>query len=163
MKRSGSTRANSVVYRFTVPLPVSAERAYRWSTDYRPDDPARMGEDGRRTVEWIADDAVVLTDAVRSGRRTVVKRRLVRLRPNERAWINTHIGGPLVHSQYLYRIVPRGPRASRLEFTGLQVEYGRAALSSRERAERARECRRHDRAAWTHLVRSMKADLLRGR
>lgn len=152
--------ANSIVYAFNVPLPAPADVAYRWATDYRPDDPARMGEVGIRKIEKIAPDTLLLTDTLRRNGRTVRKTRLVRLRPKERAWTNTHLGGPYRHSQYLYRIVPTGRRTSRLEYTGLQIEYG-PALSASARARRAKEARREDRGSWTLIVRAMRADLAR--
>ncbi len=155
--------ANSLVFAFKVRLPASADRAYRWATDYRPNDPKLMGEDGRRTVEKLNADTILLTDTVRDGRRSVTKQRLVRLRPKERSWTNTHLAGPAKHSQFLYRIVPLGRSASRLEFTGLQIVHGPRALSASERAQRAREIRAHDRATWRLLVRAMRSDLARSR
>jgi hypothetical protein len=154
--------ANSFVFSFKVPLPASADRAYRWATDYRPDDPAILGQDGVRAIEKIARDTLLLTDTVKEGRRTVQKVRLVRLRPKERSWTNTHLKGPYRHSQFLYRIVPVGRTRSRLEYVGLQVEYG-PKLSARELARRAEEVRRDDRKSWTGIVRAMKADLARRR
>ena len=152
--------ANSIVYAFKVPLPAPADVAYRWATDYRPDDPARMGEVGIRTIDKLAPDTLLLTDTLRQKGRTVRKTRLVRLRPKERAWTNTHLGGPYRHSQYLYRIVPTGRKTSRLEYAGFQIEYG-PALSAAARARRAKEVRREDRASWTLIVRAMRADLAR--
>lgn len=154
--------ANSLVFSFSVPLPASADRAYRWATDYRPDDPAIMGLDGDRRVDTLAPDTLLLTDTIREGRRTVRKVRLVRLMPKERAWTNTHLEGPYRHSQFLYRIVPRGRSSSCLEYKGLQIEHGRR-LSSRELLRRAREVRRGDRKSWTLIVRAMRADLVRRR
>ena len=155
--------ANSFTYRFRVRLPASADRAYRWALDYRPDDPSIMGEDGDREIERLAPDTVVLTDTIRDGRRSVSKRRLVRILPDGRSWTNTHLAGPIVHSQYLYRIVPRGRNSSVLEFSGMQIEYTKRALSASARARRTREIRRGDRAIWTHLVRAMKSDLANAR
>ena len=146
-------------FRFSVNLPASADAAYRWATDYRPDDPARMGEVGRRRVQRLAEGTILLIDAVRADRGTVTKTRLVRLRPRARSWTNTHLAGPLRHSQFLYRIVPRGPRRSRLEFVGLQVERSGRALSAAELARRARTVAREDAATWRHLVRAMAEEL----
>ncbi len=150
-------------YRFKVRLPLPADAAYRWATDYRPDDLAIMGEDGRRTVEELAEGTLLLTDTIRRGKVVVTKTRLVRLIPERRSWTNTHLAGPTRHSQFLYTIVPRGRRASRLEFTGLQVEPARTALSRAELAARARKVRDEDATLWRrHLVRAMAKDL-RGR
>ena len=146
-------------YRFTVRLPASAAAAYRWATDYAPDDPARMGENGRRRVDWLVEDAVLITDAIRTDHGVVTKQRLVRLQPRERSWTNTHLAGPTKHSQFLYRIVPRGPRRSVLEFVGLQVERSPRALSPAERSLRARTVAREDAATWKLLARAMATEL----
>ena len=146
-------------YRFSVKLPASADAAYRWATDYAPDDPARMGQDGRRRIEKLADGAIVLTDTVRQSGRTVTKKRLVRLRPRVRSWTNTHLSGPKRHSQFLYRIIPGGRRRSTLEFVGLQVERAARSLSPSQLARRAREVGREDAATWRRLARAMASDL----
>jgi len=146
-------------YRFRVRLPVSADDAYRWATDYAPDDPARMGQVGRRRIERLADGVIVLTDTVRQGARTVTKRRLVRLRPALRSWTNTHLAGPVRHSQFLYTIRPAGRHRSTLEFVGLQVERAARPLTRSQLARRARQVAREDAAAWRLLVRAMVKDL----
>jgi hypothetical protein len=150
-------------YRFVVGLPASADEAYRWATDYAPDDPARMGQVGRRRIDRLAEGTIVLTDTVRRDGRSVTKKRLVRLRPRFRAWTNTHLAGPTRHSQFLYRIVPRGPRRSALEFIGLQVERASRPLSPSQLARRAREVAREDAATWRRLARAMASDLARAR
>ena len=149
----------SFEYRFVVRLPASAADAYRWATDYAPDDPARMGELGRRRIQQLADGAILLTDTIRVNDRTVTKQRLVRLRPRLRSWTNTHLAGPMRHSQFLYRIVPRGPRRSMLEFVGLQVEHAPRALPASRLARRALEVARADRATWRRLARAMAEEL----
>jgi hypothetical protein len=146
-------------YRFTQELPASADAAYRWATDYAPDDWARMGQDGRRRIEVVAPRTILLTDTVRGPQGTVTKRRLVRLRPRDRAWTNTHVGGPTRHSQFVYKITPRGPRKSVLEFVGLQVERSPRALSPAQLARRAREVAREDAALWRRLARVMASEL----
>jgi hypothetical protein len=146
-------------YRFRVKLPAGAEAAYRWATDYAPDDPARMGEHGRRRIERLTEGALLLTDRVHTDRGLVTKKRLVRLLPKERSWTNTHIGGPITHSQFLYRIQPDGPRRSTLEYVGLQVERSPRALSPAQLARRARTVAREDAGAWKLLARAMAEDL----
>lgn len=155
--------ASSFRFSFRIRLPASADRAYAWATDFGPGDLDLMRQHGRRTVERLTADTLVLTDTVVQDGRRVTKQRLVRLRPKERAWTNTHLSGPLRHSQFLYRIAPAGPRASRLEFVGLQVVYGPRALSAAERKRRARAIRTEDRATWVRLVRAMRRDLARTR
>ncbi len=146
-------------YRFTSRLPASADAAYRWAVDYAPDDPARMGQQGRRRIEIVAPRTILLTDTIVQDGRTVTKKRLVRLRPRDRAWTNTHVGGPTRHSQFFYRIVPRGRRASSLEFIGLQVERAPRSLTSAQLARRAREVAREDADLWRQLARAMASEL----
>jgi hypothetical protein len=146
-------------YRFTLTLPAGADEAYRWATDYAPDDPARMGQDGRRRIERVAENTLLLTDTLRTGRGVVTKKRLVRLRPGARSWSNTHLAGPTRHSQFLYTIRPRGRHRSVLEFVGLQVEPSPRTLSARELRRRARAVAREDTATWVRLGRAMAADL----
>jgi hypothetical protein len=149
-------------YRFRVSLPVSAEAAYRWATDYAPDDWTLMGREGRRRIEHLADRTLLLTDTVRTDGRMVTKRRLVRLRPDARSWTNTHIGGPNRHSQFLYRISPKGAHRSEIEFVGLQVERAPKPLSRAALARRAREVAAEDHALWRHLAKVMGRELGRG-
>ena len=146
-------------YRFRTRLPASADAAYRWATDYAPDDWRRMGRDGTRRIRLLAPETILLTDRVRVDGRFVTKVRLVRLRPRARAWTNTHLAGPSRHSQFLYRIVPQGRRASRLEFVGLQVEPSARRLSRAALAARARVVAREDAALWRRLARTMGEEL----
>ncbi len=147
-------------YRFRVTLPAAAPAAYRWCVDYRPDDWERMGHVGRRKVAQLAPGTILLTDTVRTEKGSVTKKRLVRLRPRDLAWTNTHVAGPTLHSQFLYRILPRGAHRSVLEFTGLQIERAARAPSAAALARRAREVCREDATLWRrHLVRAMAKDL----
>lgn len=90
-----------------------------------------------------------MTDLTRPGGRTRRIRRLVRINPSEMAWTNTHLDGPYRHSQYWYRVVPDGPRASHLEFRGLRVERTRRRLPPKALARMAEECRREDSGEWS--------------
>jgi len=146
-------------YRFSVDLPVSADAAYRWAVDYRPDDWTLMGRVGRRRIRKLADGAILLTDTVETDGRRVTKKRLVRLWPARRSWTNTHLAGPTIHSQFWYAILPRGPRRSRIEFVGLQVEPSARRLSAAQLARRAADVRREDAALWRRLSRAMGEDL----
>jgi len=146
-------------YRFTVLLPAPPDAAYRWATDFRPDDPERLGQVGVRRIERLAPDALILTDTVRDGRATVTKSRLVRLMPERRSWTNTHLTGSRRHSQFLYEISAAGRGRSRLTFTGLQIESAARPPSPRAIATRARSVAREDAAAWRRLARAMGRDL----
>jgi hypothetical protein len=146
-------------YRFRTRLPAPADAAYRWATDYAPDDWHRMGYDGTRRIRRLAPGTLVLTDRVRVDGHFVTKVRLVRLRPRERAWTNTHLAGPNRLSQFLYHILPQGRRASVLEFVGLQVETSVRPLSRSALTARARTVAREDAAIWRRLARAMREEL----
>ncbi len=148
----------SLSYRFTVLLPLPPEAAFHWATDFRPDDLALTGQTGTRTVEWIADDALFLTDTLRTPRGPVTKRRLVRLLPERLAWTNTHLSGPTRYSQYLYELTPVGRRRSRLTFTILQLERSARRPSAAARAARARTVAREDAHTWRTFARAMARD-----
>ncbi len=148
----------SVRYRFSARLPAPPRAAFRWATDFRGDDLVPAGR-GARTVTWLAPDTALLVDVPAKGRAREAKTRLVRLYPNRRSWTNTHLSGPFVHSQFFYEITPSGHRASRLEFTGLQlVRFARTPTPGAV-AAMSRTLRHEDVALWHMLVRAMARDL----
>jgi hypothetical protein len=143
-----------LTYRFTTKLPVSRARAYRWATDYRPDDLKRAGIRASRRVETLTKDLILLTDSFdsdpfssRRGARSV-KKKLVHLYPDQWAWSSTHVSGPALHSQFLYRLTPRGATACTLHFTGSQVEHVTRGPTPASIQRRARELRREDSQLW---------------
>ncbi len=141
---------------FSQPFNVPAQTAYEWCTDFRPDDLARMGEEGSRKIERINDDTLILTDVIKGEKER--KQRLVRLNPDRMAWTNTHLNGSHKHSQFWYRIDSDGPQSSHLEFTGLQVNYGHAPQLARI-AEMAEELAIKDSGDWLLLAKEMHRDL----
>jgi hypothetical protein len=157
--------AYSFHYRFSIRLPASADAAYRWATDYRPDDHRRMGRQGNRRIVPIAPDTILLYDTQweRTGRgeatRKVTRQRLIHLVPEERMFTNTHYSGSRLYSQFRYRITPEGPRASRLTFDGWQVERAPKRPSAAQLRSLARQNARHDAGLWRNLVRSMAEEL----
>lgn len=148
-------------YRFSVQLPASRERAFRWATDYRPTDLNLMGEHGRRKVERLAENVLRLTDAYETPRGRVSKVKLVHLLPDRLAWTNTHLSGPARFSQFLYELRPRGRNGSRLHFTGLQVEHVARPATARAVARRAKDLAREDSRAWRRLATAMARELRR--
>jgi hypothetical protein len=154
-----------VSYHFATKLAASRPRAYRWATDYRSNDFQLSDIKGRRKVEKLADDLLLLTDSFeddpfepRTGARTV-KVKLVHLSPDRWMWTATHIAGPAKYSQFLYQLTARGPGASTLHFTGNQVEpvEGRATASSIRR--RAQELKREDSHLWDQLSAALAREL----
>ena len=151
-------KSYSLRYGFSQSFGVSAGAAYRWCTDYQPDDWARMGENGTREIEWLNQDTVILTDTVVGAAGKITKQRLVRLHPERLAWTNTHLAGPNRHSQFWYQVTPVGQGNSRLDFTGLQINYGKAPPAARI-AAMARQLALDDSKAWVLLAKEMKKDL----
>ena len=154
----------SVTFAFRQAFAVDADRAFRWCIDFRPDDLRRMHEAGDRTVRCLTDDTFLLADRVplSSGRR-VTKLKLVRINRRARSWTSTHLSGPARHSQFVYRISPKGRGGSQLEFVGLQVLRARSPPAAAARTRLARQLRGEDAAAWKLLARAMEADLGKGR
>ena len=142
----------SLQYEFRQPFRVSAERAYRWCTDFRASDAALYGDGRNRSVRWLSDDTLVMTDTTRHRGRALRIARLVRLNPRRLSWTNTHLNGPYRHSQFWYRIVPDGPRRSHLEFVGLKVERHPRRLAAPAVRRRARAEARSDAATWRNRL-----------
>jgi hypothetical protein len=150
---------SSVVYRFTQRLPAPARAAFRWCVDYRPGDLALMGLDGRRRIEWLAEDAVLIRELVRDGARTTRKLKLVRIDRRALCWYNVQLRGPNRHSAFVYRIAPEGKARSRLEFTGLLVIHLPRRPGPRILSRIARAERQADSAVWKRLAAAMAHDL----
>ena len=137
---------------------MSAELAYEWCTAYDPGDLDLMHERGNRKIKQLSDDTILLIDSYSSNEGTVKKTKLVRLRPTELAWTNTHVGGPIKYSQFIYKITPEGEERSRLDFTGLQLEP--RDMTKKEASELARKVRTEDSGAWKYLAQAMEKELL---
>ncbi len=149
----------TIVFRFDQKFPLPAAEVYAWATDYEPGDIGRMGLRGRRRVQRINEDTVVLTDAFEAADgSSVAKRKLVRLYPERHTWTNTHLAGPHRHSQFLYVLVPEGANACRLEFTGRQVFRDLDGAGKREIAAHQRRLRKEDAALWKNLARALRRE-----
>jgi hypothetical protein len=150
----------SIRYHFSQRFCVPARSAYRWCTNYDPQDPALMHEKAERTVLRVSEDTIILTDTYYKENRSTSKQKIVQLYPNRLSWISTHLTGPNKYSQFIYEITPEGNSASRLDFTGLQVEYGEEEKFNNKRIELlARKLRKEDSAAWKLLAKEMEKEL----
>ncbi len=145
-------------YSFSQTFDVPAKQAFRWCVDYKADDWKRMGKNGMRKIRRLNEDTLILTDTVVTDGQSVTKRRLVRLNSNRLAWTNTHVDGPNKHSQFWYQIVPLGRNRSRLDFTGLQVNYAKRRPSASKVAALARKIRKEDSGVWVLLAKEMSKD-----
>ncbi len=149
----------SVRYSFAQSFSAPPEDAYKWCIDYRSDDWALMGKRGKRKIRKISDDTIILDDTAYGDGKPVVKSRLVRLDPVRLSWTNTHLTGPNKYSQFLYRISPEGNNGSKLEFTGLQVEYAKTKPARERIASMERRYRDEDAESWRNLARVMEKEL----
>src|SRR5271157_1169238 len=132
----------SVRYGFKQAFKISAKEAFDWCTDYKPYDFKLMNETGKRRIQKLTKDAILLTETTRRNKKTVTKTKLVRLNKPQLSWTNVHITGPNRHSEFLYKIEPLGKNRSRLNFTGLLIYYSRRALTRRTLRKIARDERR---------------------
>jgi len=152
----------SLKYHFRQPFHVPAQAAFRWCTDFGPSDGKLFSNPTRRSVRWLNEDALVMTDTTRPEGRTLRIRRLVRIYREEMAWTNTHLDGPFQHSQYWYQVVPDGPRRSHLEYTGLRLVASPRAASKKEIERLSEELRRSDSGEWRdHLAPALEREVAR--
>ena len=149
----------TVHYKFSQRFPFSAEDAYGWSVDYDSDDFSLMGLDGRREIERIDQDTLILDDTIFANGRTAKKRRLIRLFPELLTLTNTRLSSPNKHSQFIYQFVAEGEGGSHLDFTGAQVNKSERRPTPAKIAALASEYTRVDSSLWVSLAAAMEKDL----
>jgi hypothetical protein len=118
-----------------------------------------MKENGKRSFQRLTQDTLILIDVIKSGRKSVKKIKLIKLNPAKLEWYNIQLAGPNRHSEFLYKIHPEGPKASRLDFTGLLVVYSKQKLPSSRIRKIASAERGYDSQAWKDLAKAMEKDL----
>ena len=140
---------------------VSAWKAYEWCTDYAPGDHTLMGDkDASRKVEHFTERSVILTDTFHVGTKNLIeKQKLVQLYPETLFWTSTHLTGPAKHSQFIYQITAEGDEASRLDFTGIFLDYAHEGMSEADAARLAEKTCKDDAAAWALFAKAMEQDL----
>ena len=150
-----------ICYHFQQRFNVPARKAYEWCTTYTPEDHALMGEKGViRKIDHITDRTVILTDTFNSGTDyQIEKPKLVQFYPDTLFWTSTHIGGPAKHSQFIYQITAEAANLSRLDFTGLLLDYGDTKMSESETAKRIEKTCKEDAKTWERLAKAMEQDL----
>jgi hypothetical protein len=153
-----------IPYGFSMTLPAPRAWTYRWLTDYDADDFELLGLPAHRSVERWAENLFLLTDRFdadpfdpRRGIRSV-KEKLVHLYPENWAWTSTHLSGPAKGSQFVYELHPHGSRATRIRYTGAQVEEAPGRPSAESVARRAAQLRAEDVGAWRNLARAIAAE-----
>ncbi len=147
-------------YRFSQSLPVSAQKAYKWCTDYSPEDHALMGDEAgvKRQIMRATDATVILTDTFHVGNGYVEKQKLVQLYPDCLRWVSTHLTGPNKYSQFIYEISAEGNGASRLDFTALHLEY-KENLDGEAIKLLTAKLKKEDAAVWKLLAKAMTKEL----
>jgi len=134
-------------YRFRQRFRAPAAWAFRWCTDFAPDDWDISG--GTRKVTWLGPRTVVLDDTFPApGGRRVRKVKMVQIYPETKSWVSTHVLGPRYNSQFRYRIDPDGPNASVLTFEGREMRWRGPQLSPTANRRLARELCKEDSGLW---------------
>ena len=150
----------TILYHFSQSFPVSAQKAYQWSTDFTPQDHFLMGEvNAERQVIHLSDDTVVLKEIFHSSNGDIEKRKLVHLYPDQFSWISTHLTGPNKYSQFIYEISAEGNNASRLTFTAHHIENKQETMSKADIAMLADKLCKYDSNAWKLLAKAMENEL----
>lgn len=149
----------SVHYKFSQHFDFPAKDAFEWSMDYDEDDMALMEKKGTRSINRINRDTLILTDTFFMGDKKEVKQRLIRIYPERLTMVNTRLSAANRHSQFIYEFVSEGKNASRLDFTGAHVFYGKKPPPP-TLASLAREMTEGDAEIWKHLAVAMRKDLL---
>lgn len=149
----------SIHYHFSQSFNVSALKAYRWCTDYDPQDHALMRVNAKREIMHVSEDTIILTDKYYNKNKIIEKKRLVCLYPNRLSWTSTHLTGSNRYSQFLYEIVPESEESCRLDFIGLQIEYNDKKRFSRKEVDMlAEKLRNEDSKAWKLLATEMEKE-----
>ena len=149
----------SIRYSFSQRFSVPARKAYKWCTDYNPEDHALMGDEAaERQITHIAESTIILTDIFHTSSGPVEKQKLVQLYPDRLRWISTHLTGPNRYSQFIYEISAEGNSASRLDFTALHLEYEKK-LDSEGIKSLADKLKEEDSKAWKLLAKAMTKEL----
>lgn len=136
-----------------------AAKALRWCLDFSPDDVALSGGHLSRKVTWTSPRTVVLDDRFRRPNGGSVRKvKLVQIYPETRSWVSTHLLGPNHHSQFRYRIVPNGARASVLIFEGRELRWQGPTLDAAATRKMARQLRDEDSGEWRGFAAAMESD-----
>jgi hypothetical protein len=147
-------------YHFSQRFPVPARKAFKWCTDYSPEDHALMGDEtAKRQITCITDTTIILTETFHTSKGNVEKQKLVQLYPDRLSWVSTHLTGPNKHSQFIYEISAEGNSTSRLDFTALHLEYEKENLDSETIKSLADKLKKEDSAAWKLLAKAMAKEL----
>ena len=156
-------QVSSVSYKFNQQFSVPAQEAFDWCTDYQPSDIALMGEAGKRKINKVTGDTVILEEQVVQNGKTIKKLKLIKLNRRTLSWHNIQLQGPNKYSEFIYEIVSIGRRRSRLTFTGLLLVYAKKRINQQKLRQIANTERTYDSRAWKRLARAMAEELRKTR
>jgi hypothetical protein len=150
----------SLLYHFSQIFSVPPSDAYKWCTDFDPNDLTLMHQKGKREITHVTENTIILTDTFSKEKKTIKKKKLVQLYPDRLSWTNTHLSGPNKYSQFLYEIKPENKSSSKLNYIGLQMEYNKPIkLDKKEIETREIEQMNQDAAVWKIIAKEMEKEL----
>jgi hypothetical protein len=151
----------STRYDFSQHFNVPAAEAFRWCTDYDPEDHTLMGNRGVRKVARLSDDTIILEDISYPKGRSVSRKKIIKIDADRMSYFNFHLTGPNKNSLYFYRIIPEGDGMSRLEYTGYELTYPKKAPTRKQLAAAALADEATRVLEWGRLAKAMEE--LRGK
>ncbi len=138
---------------------VPAQEAYRWCTDYSPDDPVIMAENNAsRQIKKLTSTTILLIEKFVIGKETSVKEKLVQLYPDRLMWVSTHLSGANKHSQFIYEISAETASTSRLNFTAQHIEH-KTGIPQTELLKLKEKLLKYDSDVWKLLAKAMENEL----
>jgi hypothetical protein len=150
----------SIRYHFSQIFNVPPFEAYRWCTSYDPNDLMLMHQKGKREITYLTESTLILSDTFYGEKETVKKNKLIQLYPDRLLWINTHLSGPNKYSQFLYEIKPEDEGLSKLNYSGLQIDYKTNVKRGKKEIEkRETEQMNQDVAVWKIIAKEMEKEL----
>ncbi len=151
----------TIHYRFAQIFHTSARKAFKWCTNFTPQDHALMREkNATRQVQHLSEDSILLLDTFTIEGKSVVKQKLVCLYPSRLMWTSTHLAGPAQYSQFLYKIIPKSRKSSCLEFTGFFLDRSsQKNIDATEAKLFAKRLRREDADTWKLLAKEMEKEM----
>ncbi len=148
-----------ISYHFSQHFAVPAKTAYKWCTDYTPQDHKLIGNIGaKREVIWLSDATVLLKDTFQVSGGCIEKQKQVDLYPDRLSWISTHISGPNKYSLFIYKISDEGEDNSKLDFQAIHVE-NEGNLSEQAIATLQAELCISDSNIWKRFAAAMEQEL----
>jgi len=145
-----SSRSKGDEARVTVDFSVPLEFAFRWCTDYTPQDAALEGEKYERKVIERSARRVVLEDLDETDSGWVWARDVVTLRPPNRWHMESMGSHRNASGDYVLTKLPDGRTRFELRWWRTPTSLGRKI----SRAERERETRK----AWKRFAKAMEKD-----